>query len=240
MIGYRESRPKNGHQGDIFCILHDTCWCICGLKTVDFGCEGNPVMTHSVPMNGNITVAGCHFVMLDFTSWKSPDLTSIIECACSLCQVLIVCDTDLGHLVWDILVLNTTLVDPGMHQSDIYLQCVLTAEYAHGFVVVCIAVLSRLHYNDVIMGAIAFQITSLTIIYSTVYSDADQRKHQSSASLAFVRGIHRNSPHKWPVTRKMFPFDDVIMDRNNRIIAPVPQWSDSKGCGKIYRYETYT
>ena len=70
------------------------------------------------------------------------------------------------------------------------------------------------HYNDVIMGAIASQITSLTIVYSTVYSDADQRKHQSSASLAFVRGIHRgpvNSPHKWPVTRKMFPFDDVIM-----------------------------
>ena len=65
------------------------------------------------------------------------------------------------------------------------------------------------------MGAIAPQITSLTIVYSTVYSDADQRKHQSSASLAFVRGIHRgpvNSPHKWPVTRKMFPFHDVIMD----------------------------
>ena len=64
------------------------------------------------------------------------------------------------------------------------------------------------------MGAIASQITSLTIVYSTVYSDADQRKHQSSASLAFVWGIHRgpvNSPHKWPVTRKMFPFDDVIM-----------------------------
>ena len=41
------------------------------------------------------------------------------------------------------------------------------------------------------MGAIASQITSLTIVYSTVYSDADQRKHQSSASLAFVRRIHR-------------------------------------------------
>ena len=70
------------------------------------------------------------------------------------------------------------------------------------------------HYNDVIMGAIASQITSLTIVFSTVYLDTDQRKHQSSASLAFVRGIHRrpvNSPHKWPVTRKMFPFDDVIM-----------------------------
>ena len=64
------------------------------------------------------------------------------------------------------------------------------------------------------MSAIASQITSLTIVYSTIYSDADQRKHQSSASLAFVRGIHGgtvNSPHKWPVTRKMFPFDDVIM-----------------------------
>ena len=47
------------------------------------------------------------------------------------------------------------------------------------------------HYSDVIMGEIASQITSLTIVYSTVYSDADQRKHQSSASLAFVRGIHR-------------------------------------------------
>ena len=60
----------------------------------------------------------------------------------------------------------------------------------------------------------ASQITSLTIVYSTVYSDADQRKHQSSAALAFVWGIHRslvNSPHKGPVTRKRFPFDDVIM-----------------------------
>ena len=70
------------------------------------------------------------------------------------------------------------------------------------------------HYNDVIMGAIASQITSLTIVCSVVYSDEDQGKHQSSASLAFVWGIHRgpvNSPHKWPVKRKKFPFDDVIM-----------------------------
>ena len=64
------------------------------------------------------------------------------------------------------------------------------------------------------MGVMAPQITSLTIVYSIVYSGADQRKHQSCTSLAFVRGIHRgpvNSPHKGPVTRKMFPFDDVIM-----------------------------
>ena len=64
------------------------------------------------------------------------------------------------------------------------------------------------------MGAMASQITSLTIVYSTIYSGADQRKHESSASLAFVRGIHPgpvNSPHKRPVTRKMFPVDGVIM-----------------------------
>ena len=64
------------------------------------------------------------------------------------------------------------------------------------------------------MSGMTSQITSLRIVYSTVYPGADQRKHQSPASLAFVRGIHRgpvNSPHKWPVTRKLFPFDDVIM-----------------------------
>ena len=70
------------------------------------------------------------------------------------------------------------------------------------------------HYDDVIMTMLASQITSLTVVYSIVYSGVNQRKHQSSASLAFVREIHRgpvNFPHKWPVTRKMFPFDDVIM-----------------------------
>ena len=65
------------------------------------------------------------------------------------------------------------------------------------------------HYNDVITGAMASQITSLAIVYSTVYSGTDQRKHQSSASLAFVWPV--NSPHKRSVTRKMFRFDDVIM-----------------------------
>ena len=73
------------------------------------------------------------------------------------------------------------------------------------------------HYSDVMMGTMASPITSFTIVYWTVYSGADQRKHQSSVSLTFVPGIHRwpvNSPHKWPVTRKMFPFDDVIMCRS--------------------------
>ena len=81
------------------------------------------------------------------------------------------------------------------------------------------------HYNDAIMSAMASQISSLTIVYSTVYSGANLRKYKSPASLAFVRGIHRwpmNSPHKRPVTRKMFPFDDVIM------IHTVGKWFEIK------------
>ena len=73
------------------------------------------------------------------------------------------------------------------------------------------------HYNDVIIGAIASQIASLAIVYSTVYSGWDHRKYKISASLAFVCGIHRDRwipRRKRPVTRKMFPFDDVIMKCN--------------------------
>ena len=93
--------------------------------------------------------------------------------------------------------------------------------------------ISQIHYSDVIMGTMASQITSLTIVYSTVYSGADQRKHQSSASLTFVMGIHRwpvNSPHKRPVTRKMFLFDDVIMGpgwvAQQRLLGDMPNCLD--------------
>ena len=71
-----------------------------------------------------------------------------------------------------------------------------------------------IYYSDVIMREVASQIAGVLIVCSTVCSGADQRKHQSSASLDFVRGINRwpvNFPHKRPVTREMFPFDDVIM-----------------------------
>ena len=70
------------------------------------------------------------------------------------------------------------------------------------------------HYSVVIKGAMTFQTTVIPIVCSTVCSGADQSKHQSSASLAFVRGIHQwrvGSPHKGPVTRKAFSFDEVIM-----------------------------
>ena len=56
---------------------------------------------------------------------------------------------------------------------------------------VAYSVTPQKHYNYVIMGVMASQITSITIGYSTVYSGADQTKHQRSASLAFVWGIHR-------------------------------------------------
>ena len=82
------------------------------------------------------------------------------------------------------------------------------------FFVVSLLKKHSIDYDDVIMDTMASQITSLTIVYSIVYSGIDQRKHESSASLAFVWGINRgpaNSPHKGPVTWKMFPFDDVIM-----------------------------
>ena len=79
-----------------------------------------------------------------------------------------------------------------------------------------------LHYSDVIMSGMASQISSLTIVYSTVHSSgADQRKHQSSVSQVFVRGIHP-WPMNQPVTSEFpaqrasnaenFPFDDVIMN----------------------------
>ena len=63
------------------------------------------------------------------------------------------------------------------------------------------------HYSDVIIIAIASQITDVSIVYSTVSSGTDQRKHQSSASLAFVRG----NPRTTASNAEMFPLDDVIM-----------------------------
>ena len=128
------------------------------------------------------------------------------------------------------------------HHNDVTMSTIASQitslTIAHSTVCPCVN-----HYDDVTMTATASLITSLTIVYSTVYSSADQRKHQSSASLAFVRGIHRrpvNSPHKWPVTRKMSPFDEVIMSKkpsklrvvvhcawNSSVIGEFPTQMDS-------------
>ena len=65
----------------------------------------------------------------------------------------------------------------------------------------------------------ASQLTGVFVVCTTVCSGVDQRKHESSALLAFAMGIHRSpvdSPYKGPVTRKMFPFGDVIMEENTK------------------------
>ena len=81
------------------------------------------------------------------------------------------------------------------------------------------------HCSDAMMSVVASRITGVSIVYSNVCSGADQRKHQSSASLASVREIHRwpvKPPHKGPVTRKKFSFDDVIMlIGSNKGLSPV-------------------
>ena len=84
------------------------------------------------------------------------------------------------------------------------------------------------HYLGVIMSATAFQITLLSIGCSTVCSVTGQIKHQSSASLDFLRGIHRwpvNSLHKGSVMRKLFPFDEVFMDQmeNKTLLEVITQ-----------------
>ena len=91
------------------------------------------------------------------------------------------------------------------------------------------------------MGMMTSQITSLMIVYSVLYSGEDQRKHESSVSLAFVRGIHQwpvNSPHKGPVTRKMFSFDDVIM--TFWIMVVLFQYSFAVSCSVIWNKIDFT
>ena len=96
------------------------------------------------------------------------------------------------------------------------------------------------HYNGVMMSAIASQITGASIVYSIVCSGEDQRKHQTSASLALVLVLYRwpvNTSHKGPVKRKMLPFDDVIMLNEKSSISKRSefQWNNFKqyGYGRI-------
>ena len=99
-------------------------------------------------------------------------------------------------------------------------------------------ILQFIDYNDVIMSAMTSEITSLTIVCTSIYSGADQRKHQSSASLAFVWGIHRwpvNSPRKGPVTRKMFPFDDVIITRYFLVSLPINNFESTAADQTLFK-----
>ena len=114
-----------------------------------------------------------------------------------------------------LLKLMTRYLHLGWDSPNTYIPKICTCVCCSVFCWYCIFL-----YCYVIMGAIVSQITSFTIVYSTVYWGADQRKHQSSTSLAFVRGIHRspvNSQHKWPVTRQMFPIDEVMISSTHNI-----------------------
>ena len=145
------------------------------------------------------------FVLLTLCE-RNPSVTGESPSALIFCWLLACtnCWTNKLMVIWD-----------SIRPCDIIVMMFVCAEQktCHMYPIFTrVAVTS--HYDDVIMSTIASQITSLTIVYSTIYSGVDQSKYQSSASLAFVWGNHRgpvNSPHKGPVTRKMFPFDDVIM-----------------------------
>ena len=119
------------------------------------------------------------------------------------------------HPCWQSFIINIThlsfYVNIVCHKVFVKLVSIMSVPKA---LTVFPALLLWPQYNDVIMSPMASQITSLTIVYSAVYSGTYQRKHQRSASLTFVMGIHRwpvNSSHKGPVMRKMFLLDDVTM-----------------------------
>ena len=103
---------------------------------------------------------------------------------------------------------------------------------------------SRGYYSGVIMSAMASRITGVSIIYSTVCSGADQtKKHQSFASLAFVMGIHRwsvNSPPEGSVTRKMFSFEDVIMEYTHSFVVLVLLWLGSISSSSWYVWSIWS
>ena len=97
---------------------------------------------------------------------------------------------------WRLLYMNDPSVAWGVSPKNVVFCCGLVSVdrnclIANEYSLKNMGKIEWYHYSDVIMGAIASQITSLTIVYSTFYSDADHRKHRSSASLAFVREIHR-------------------------------------------------
>ena len=113
------------------------------------------------------------------------------------------------HVFYNLLVRYVSYVETISICKLCYLQILLADTSESTAIIIDIK-----HFIDVIMSAIGSQFTRISIVYSTVCSGADQRKHQSSASRAFVRGIYLwpvNFPHKGQLTRNLFPFDDVIM-----------------------------
>ena len=126
-------------------------------------------------------------------------------------------------LVWEMRDINSVSTSSWDKEDKYHEEFMAWEHFPFSWIFVERIYLYMLYYSDVIMRLMASQITGMSIVYSTVCSGEDQRKHQSSASLAFVRVIHRwliNSPHKGPITRKMFPFDYVIVILSWVIFTP--------------------
>ena len=163
----------------------------------------------------------CLLIYFPMFHWHYPASVTAVICAISCCirprymDIKLLIDATHCHGALYYAPLYNVTKRYIIHQRKAQCSCALlvnTRVYSCSFVL--FTHMHHHHYSDVMLGAMASPITSLTVDYSTVYSGADQRKYQSSASLAFVRGIHRwpvDSPHKGPATRKMFLFDDVII-----------------------------
>ena len=169
---------------------------------------------HNAPFCNRNVHTYAHFCYKNGALWD----TALIHCG--ICEI--------GLLQWLLKRKN-----PSQYSTSKLVECLWAfPQYWNLKVILCTHSLwnNPPHYSDVIMTTMASQITSVSLVYSAVGLGVDQRKHQSSASLAFVRGIHRwpgNSPHKGPVKRKMVPFDNVNMpwNRNCKKVNVLSVWS---------------
>ena len=172
-------------------------------------CAGNSPVTGEFPAHWNGQSRGkCFHLMTSSCSVLSLCYTMLSICDSnfiSFPQLLASVHSALGCLFSQH---NTTTRVTGARCGS--RRCAFTSDgscWNWNLIWVNIKIRLYLHYSDVIMSTMTSQITSVSIVYSTVCPGADQRKHQSSVPLAFVWGIHRwpmNSPHKKPVTRKCF------------------------------------
>ena len=144
--------------------------------------------------------------------WSRSAISNVVSCLVKGVSLFLYCLSEIKFIITFLWGYISLLLHEGIVQKLWNVRnnwmIVLHAQQEKGLI---------LHYDDDIMGAMASQITSLTIVYPTVLPGGDQRKHQSSASLVFVRGIHQwpvNSPHKEPETREMLPFDCATMFQN--------------------------
>ena len=111
---------------------------------------------------------------------------------------------------------NTVLINCDHQDTYIYIYIKLRVYRTYTLEYKCIGVIRVIHAFS---GPLHNE-RALRLFTQPLFQGANPRKHRSSASLAFVWEIHRspmNSPQKGPVTRKMFPFDDVIMQWMNHI-----------------------